>query len=238
MEHDDNYKKPIALSWSGGKDCAYALHQLKIKNEYEVTCLLSTFSSEYRRLSMHGVKEELIEAQADSLGLPLLKVVLQDNSYETYEKQMSAALQQLKDQNIYTIAFGDILLEDLRRYREEKNNVAGIQSIFPLWGMSTNMLPYDFIRKGFKAITCCVSDEHLNETFCGRVIDKNFLQSLPPGVDLCGENGEYHSFCFDGPIFKRKINFNKSETIYRSPDVNTAATIDTKGFWYTDLKLV
>lgn len=228
-------KIPIILSWSGGKDFAYALHTLMQSGQYEVKYLLSTINGNNKRLSMHGVREELIEMQAKQTGIPLLKVYVYESNNEEYERQMEKLLLRVRTEGVDTIAFGDILLEDLRKYREEKNNAVAIKSIFPLWKLSTKNLINDFLKLGFQTITCCVSDEYLTEKHCGRVIDEDFVSALPQTVDPCGENGEYHSFCFAGPIFKNEIRFTKGEIIYRPLELKTSEAIATKGVWYCDL---
>ena len=228
-------KIPIILSWSGGKDCSYALHQLKEANIYEVKYLLSTINGNNHRLSMHGVPESLIEKQAESIGIPLIKVYVYESNNEEYEKQMLATLLKLKLEDIDTIAFGDILLEDLKQYREVKNLSIGMKSIFPIWKKDTNQLVKDFIGKGFQSIICCVSEQYLTQEFCGKIIDEPFIQSLPATVDACGENGEYHSFCFDGPVFQWPIAFTIGKKIYK-PFTNPTGN-NNSGFWYCDLNL-
>ena len=228
-------KTPVIFSWSGGKDSAYALHQLLQENIYDVKYLLSTMNGHNQRLSMHGVHESLIEKQAESIGIPLLKVYVYENNNEEYEKQMAALLFNVKQQGIDTIAFGDILLEDLKKYREEKNSAIGMKSIFPIWGKDTGYIVKDFVGKGFRSITCCVSGQFLSENDCGKIIDENFINSLPANIDPCGENGEYHSFCFDGPLFKNEIRFTKGDTIYKFLEIKQTSPTKTKGFWYCDL---
>jgi uncharacterized protein (TIGR00290 family) len=195
-------KERIILSWSGGKDSAYALYQLQQSEQYEVAYLLSTFNGTLRRLSMHGVQEALIETQAAAIGIPLLKVYVYESNNAEYEQQMAAVLQQAYNEGIQTVAFGDIFLEDLRAYREEKMRQVGMACIFPLWQRDTRQLVHDFIQQGFVTVTCCINDGYLDESWVGRVIDEAFLANLPTNVDPCGENGEFHSFCMTGPIFQ------------------------------------
>ena len=196
---------PAVLSWSGGKDCAYALHTLAAEGLYEVKYLLSTFNGTTKRLNMHGVPEALMEAQAAEIGIPLIKVYVFNSSNEAYETAMAKALTDVRGEGISHIIFGDIFLDDLRNYREKTMQVLGMQTHFPLWKLDTLALIKDFLAKKFRSIACCVHDAYLPREWAGRIIDESFLKELPPSVDACGENGEYHSFCFDGPIFKKPL---------------------------------
>jgi uncharacterized protein (TIGR00290 family) len=236
-------KLPIILSWSGGKDSSYTLHTLLNDSRYEVKYLLSTINGNYKRLSMHGVREELIEAQANSTGIPLLKVYVYEADNAEYERQMTETLLKVKAEGINTVAFGDIFLEDLRQYREDKMKSIGMHCIFPIWKKDTQWLVKDFIEKGFKTITCCINDGYLDESWCGRIIDSTFVAELPPTVDPCGENGEFHSFCYEAPIFQQKINIGIGEKTYKELLLKTkdhptpVKDVGTKGFWYCDLLL-
>ncbi len=236
-------KIPAIISWSGGKDCAYALHTILAEGLYEVKYLLSTFNGHHKRLSMHGVPEVLIEEQAKQLGIPLVKVYVFTSSNEEYEAAMAKALSALQAEGITHIIFGDIFLEDLRRYRENSMQAIGMQTIFPLWKNDTLVLVKDFIAKKFRSITCCVYDAYLGREWVGRRIDDNFLNELPLNVDPCGENGEYHSFCFDGPIFKKPLQISTGEVIYKALEINTTAsdgsvaTSTASGFWFCELAL-
>ncbi len=236
-------REKIILSWSGGKDSAYALYQLQQNDQYEVVYLLSTFNGTLRRLSMHGVQEALIEAQAKAIGLPLLKVYVYESSNAAYEQQMSNVLQQAYNEGIRTVAFGDIFLTDLRTYREEKMRLAGMNCIFPLWQRDTLQLVHDFISDGFVTVTCCINDGYLDENWVGRTINMDFVRELPANVDPCGENGEFHSFCMDGPIFQQPIAIAVGERTYKAlPPITTPhptpiVDVGTKGFWYCELEL-
>lgn len=235
--------KPKAIfAWSGGKDSSYCLNEVFEQNEFEVVYLLTTLNAEFKRISMHGVREELLDRQAESIGITQLKVWLHEASYESYEKQMEEMLLKAKSEGIEHVIFGDIFLEDLRIYRENNMSKIGMKAIFPLWKRSTSELIQSFIEKGFETITCCVNDAQLDENWVGKVIDSNFINELPENVDPCGENGEYHTFCYAGPIFKKKINFEIGEKIYRPLDVQLDDSCNsdsnkkiTKGFWYCDL---
>lgn len=236
-------KEPIILSWSGGKDSSYTLHQLLNDERYEVKYLLSTINGTYKRLSMHGVREELIEAQASSIGIPLLKVYVYEASNAEYEQQMNNMLMKAKSEGINTVAFGDIFLDDLRIYREEKMKSIGMNCMFPIWKKDTAWLVKDFIAKGFKTFTCCINDGYLDESWCGRLIDENFIKELPSTVDPCGENGEFHSFCFEGPIYKIPVGVIQGEKTYKELLLKTKdhptpiKDVGTKGFWFCDLLL-
>lgn len=225
------------MSWSGGKDSAYALHLVLKAQVYDVQFLISTFNEPVQRLSMHGVRETLIEAQATEIGIPLLKAYVTESSNEHYEQQLAAALAKVKEQGIHHIIFGDIFLEDLRQYRETLFAGMGMQVVFPLWKMDTRQLVTDFIQHGFKTITCCISTAWLPKEMLGRQVDADFLQDLPAAADPCGENGEYHSFCYDGPIFKHAIPVHTGEMIYREMPLKTqeGEKEEVPGFWYVDI---
>lgn len=236
-------KIPLILSWSGGKDSSYTLHQLLNDGRYEVKYLLSTVNGTYKRLSMHGVREELIEAQARSIGISLLKVYVYEASNAEYEQQMNNMLLKAKSEGINTVAFGDIFLEDLRIYREEKMKSIGMNCLFPIWKKDTAWLVKDFIAKGFKTYTCCINDGYLDESWCGRLINESFIKELPSTVDPCGENGEFHSFCFEGPIYKMPVSIIQGEKTYKELLLKTKdhptpiKDVGTKGFWFCDLLL-
>lgn len=228
------------VSWSGGKDSAYCLHKVLSENLFEVKYLLTTVNSNFKRVSMHGVREDLLDAQADSIGIPLLKVFVHEGTNMEYEKQMSDLLLKAKREGIEYVIFGDIFLEDLRTYRETNLAKVGMKAEFPLWKTDTSFLIRDFLKQKFKTITCCVNDAYLNEEWVGKEIDQNFADGLPLNVDPCGENGEYHTFCYEGPIFKKKINFAIGEKVYKPLEIKNTDTpvITTKGFWFADLIFV
>jgi uncharacterized protein (TIGR00290 family) len=207
--------KPKAIfNWSGGKDSALALHKVIVSGEYDVKYLLTTVSSGFKRIIQHGVREELLEAQAESIGIPLHKLFLPENpDMEIYNSVIRESLMKFKEENIHTGIFGDIFLEDLRKYREEKLAEVNVNAVFPLWKMNTHELIKNFVESGFKAVIVCVNENYLDKSFAGREIDKNFINDLPAGVDPCGENGEYHSFVYDGPIFRKPVKFKRGEII-------------------------
>jgi uncharacterized protein (TIGR00290 family) len=193
-------KEKVLLSWSGGKDSASAFHEISQDQRYEIVGLLTTVTEDYRRISMHGVREALLEQQARSIGLPLSKVLISKNgSNEEYESQMKEALLKFQQSGVNTVVFGDIFLEDIRKYREGNLARVGMKGVFPIW--KKDNLPQTFIDSGFKAIVTCIDAKALNKKFVGRLIDREFLDELPAGIDPNGENGEFHSFVFDGPIF-------------------------------------
>src|SRR5580698_5662350 len=188
-------KEKIVFCWSGGKDSALALNRLRRDNRYEIVSLLTTCNEHFQRVSMHGVRLELLERQAESIGLPLEKIfVSQRSSNEEYQQKMSACLLAYKTRGVTACAFGDIFLEDLKRWREENLAKVGLRGIFPLWKNDTRELIREFIALGFGTVICCVNDAYLGETAVGRKIDADFISSLPAEVDPCGENGEFHSF--------------------------------------------
>jgi len=204
----------VLLSWSGGKDSALALYEIGKNLRYETVSLLTTLTKDYHRISMHGVPEVLLEKQANSIGLPLSKVFIsKDGSNEEYEARVKEALLKFQKLGVSSVVFGDILLEDLRKYREENLAKVGMKGIFPLWGMSN--LYQTFIDLGFKAIVTCVDAKALDKRFVGRLFDQRFLAELPDSADPNGENGEFHTFVFEGPIFREKIAYKTGEVVNR-----------------------
>lgn len=204
------------ISWSGGKDSSLALYEILKSKEYEVQALFTTITKDYDRVTMHGVRRELIEEQAKSIGIPLREVFIPKNvSNEEYSKIMEREMRKAKEEGISAVVFGDIFLEDVRKYREENLSKVSMKGIFPLWGRDSRKVVEDFIKLGFKAIVVCVDSKALSKKFIGRIIDEKFLEDLPSGVDPAGEYGEYHTFVFDGPIFKKKVNFELGEIVFR-----------------------
>lgn len=234
-------KEKVLFCWSGGKDSAMALHLVLKENRYEVVALLTTLNANVKRVSMHGIREKLLEQQAASIGLPLIKVYVSEGTNAEYEKVMETLLLKQKALGVTKVIYGDIFLEDLRAYRENKLAKIGLVAEFPLWKRNTNELITFFLLSNFKTVTCCVNDAYLGKEEVGAEITKKFIKVLPYNVDPCGENGEYHTFCYDGPIFKTPIKFSIGEKIYKpleiattGRDVCTAAS-QTKGFWYCEL---
>lgn len=232
--------KPKALfCWSGGKDSALALHKVLQEDKYEVLALLTTLNAQFKRISMHGVREELLEQQVTSIGLPLIKMYVNEGTNSEYEKEMEVLLLQYKAKGVTKVIFGDIFLEELRSYREKNLTNIGLTAEFPLWKRDTKELINEFLALKFKTLTCCVNDGYLGKNKVGKEIDSDFIKSLPESVDPCGENGEYHTFCYDGPIFKTPIKFSVGEKIYKpleikSLDCDLESSV-TKGFWFCEL---
>jgi uncharacterized protein (TIGR00290 family) len=208
--------EPILFCWSGGKDSAMALHALLQRTELRVAALLTTVTEGYDRISMHGVRRELLERQAKSIGLPLHEVFIPPQCVNPiYEARMEEALRMHYDKGVRTVAFGDIFLEDLRAYREKNLARMGMTALFPIWKRDTRELIRAFHSANFRAITVCVDSKVLDRSFAGRELDKAFFRDLPPHADPCGENGEFHTFVFDGPIFHAPIPVRTGEIIQR-----------------------
>lgn len=235
------------FNWSSGKDSALALYKIQQNPEFEINCLLTSVNQQFQRISMHGVRVELLEQQAESIGIPLeIMQIPEMPTMEVYENVMRKTLEKLKSKGITHSVFGDIFLEDLRQYREDKLATMGFKGVFPIWKIPTHDLIQEFITLGFKTIVVCVNEKYLDKSFVGRIIDQQFIDDLPENVDVCGENGEFHTFSFDGPIFSKPIDFEIGEIVYRKYEKpkqdssNTACdTNDTSafdfGFWYCDL---
>src|ERR1051326_238141 len=209
--------KPKAVfNWSGGKDSALALRKLLQSGEFEFSYLVTSVSKQYNRISQHGVRAELLEQQAKSIGISLHKLIMPEfPTMETYNQMMEEALTRFSLKNIHYSIFGDIFLADLRKYREQQLAKANFTAAFPLWEISTKKLAEEFIDSGFKAIIVCIDEKHLDKKFVGREFDREFLNDLPKSVDPCGEYGEFHSFVYEGPIFQKPILFTKGEIVYR-----------------------
>lgn len=207
-------KEQIVLLWSGGKDSALALYQLQ--QNYEIAGLLTTFTEDYDRVTMHGVRRSLLEAQVNALGQRLIPMTIRPASNNSvYEQSMRRVLLELKAQGIFKIASGDIFLEDVRRYRAERLKEVEMELVTPLWGRNSASLLQEFFAQGFRAITVCVSSQWLDAGFVGRELNERFLAELPARVDHCGENGEFHSFVYDGPPFGHPVRFQLGETVLR-----------------------
>lgn len=208
--------EPIALCYSGGKDSVLALNALRVQGQYQVVDLITTVTDAYDRVSMHGTRRSLIRAQCEALGLPLGEVVVPaESSLSVYEERMGEAFAGLYNKGIRHVAFGDIFLHGLRTYREEQLAVYGLEGVFPIWGRSTKTLAHRFIDEGYGAVTVCVNAQVLDASFVGRTFDESFLADLPPSVDPCGENGEFHTFVHAGPVLPEQIPFTHGKTIQR-----------------------
>ena len=208
--------KKLLFGWSGGKDSALALHEIKRGNQYQIVSLLTTVTQDYDRISMHGVRRVLLEQQAKSLDLPLHQVLIpKDCSNEIYAAKMTEALNLFKQQGVEDVAFGDIYLEDVRKYREENLAKLKMKGVFPIWGRNSAELMRSFIAQGFRAVVSCIDTKVMDKKFLGRQLDEDFIAELPPNIDPCGENGEFHSFVYDGPVFKEKIAYRPGEKVLR-----------------------
>jgi len=206
----------LVLSWSGGKDSAMSLYELRRSKQYEVVGLLTTVTQDYERISMHGVRRILLEQQAESVGVPLRKVLIPKTcTNEIYERLMAEEMERLKRGGVFLVAFGDIFLQDLKDYREQNLAKAGLKGVFPVWKRNSRELVESFINLQFKSIVTTCDPRVIGEEFCGRIINKRFLTELPTTVDPAGENGEFHSFTFDGPIFKQPVSFTVGEKVLR-----------------------
>lgn len=227
-------KKISLFNWSGGKDSCLALHHILAADTFEVRCLLTTVNEAFNRVSMHGLREALLIAQAESIGIPLYQVRLSESpTMEAYEESMHKHLDTLRSKGLEYSIFGDIFLEDLRTYREQKLAQIGLKGVFPLWKRDTKELISEFISLGYRTIVVCAQKGL--EDFCGRVIDEHFIADLPAGIDPCGENGEFHTFVFDGPIFKSPIQFSLGEKVYKEFPKPNGEEGEASGYWYIDL---
>ncbi|SHE43059.1 diphthine--ammonia ligase [Chryseobacterium sp. OV279] len=234
--------KPKAVfNWSSGKDSALALYKTLQENRSEVITLLTSINKEFQRISMHGVHISLLEKQAESLGLPLIKMELpKEPSMEEYRELMNKTMSEIQAMGITQSVFGDIFLEDLRKYREDQLKSIGMEGVFPLWKQNTTDLIHEFLDLGFKTIVTCVNETYLDKSFAGRIIDRDFIRDLPKNVDPCGENGEFHTFTFDGPIFREPVQFEIGETVkktYPKPKANPDDQDEAYVFWFCDLIL-
>jgi len=228
--------KKVVLFWSAGKDSAMALHSIQNDKSFELIALITTLNEDYKRISMHGISEQILDRQCEVLDIPLIKMWVPgmlDN--DSYERVFLDLCRDLKNNGVEFLAFGDIHLEDLRKYREELVNRAGLKACFPLWNKPTLDLMNNFIFQGFKAITCCINTEVLGEDWLGRQLDRKFLEDLPEGVDPCGENGEYHTFCYSGPVFKDSIPYQTGELVFKPLKINQVEGGSESGFLFLDI---
>lgn len=230
------------FNWSTGKDSALALHYLLQDERYSIDKLITTVNSHYNRVSMHGLRKELLIAQTNAINIPASLIELPEiPSMEIYEQKMLETVSRLKTNGFTHSAFGDIFLEDLRVYRENQLAKQNINAVFPIWKRETKELLNEFLDLGFKTIIVCANSKYFGEDFVGTIIDKNFINNIPKNVDPCGENGEFHTFCFDGPIFSKPIPFTIGKKVYREYDApKTDDSIckndaEKYGVWYCDL---
>lgn len=229
-------KKKVSVSWSGGKDSAFALYKVLRAHELEVVSLHTSLNDQLKRVGMHGTPESLIEAQAFEMGIPLEKIyVPADSSNDSYEGAMLAYYRRVKEQGVSAVVFGDIFLEDLKIYREQLLAKAGLEGIFPLWQQNTSQLIEEFLKEGFKTAICAADAKYFTKDTAGKVIDQEFISQLPKDVDPCGERGEFHSFVFEGPLFKNPVNYALGETVYKDYSLG-GSTGGKPGFWFADLQ--
>lgn len=209
---------PILLAWSGGKDCLMALQRLRADPHWQVVALLTTVNRTYDRIAMHGVRRAILEAQAESLGLPLLAVEMDwPGSNEAYEEAHARALAEARMRwpGVRHCAFGDLFLQDVRDYRVRQLGQAEWRAVFPIWGEDTAELSRRFVAEGHRAMLCCVDTQQLDAAFCGRAYDGALLDALPAGVDPCGERGEFHTLSCGGPLFRTPLRLRRGESVLR-----------------------
>lgn len=212
------------LSWSSGKDSAWALQVLKQRPDVELVGLLTTVNVDHQRVAMHAVRRELLRAQAESVRLPLREILIpQKCTNEAYEAAMGAAMAQAREDGVQAVAFGDLFLEDIRAYREKQMAPTGLSPLFPLWGRPTGKLAQEMIAGGLRARLTCVDPRQLDASAVGQAFSGSFLDALPPSVDPCGENGEFHTFAWDGPMFEEPVRVTPGEVTQHD------------GFWFADL---
>ena len=209
-------KDRILVGWSGGKDSAMTLYELKKMENIEIAALLTTVTEGYDRISMHGVRRDLLVQQVDALGFPLEEIPIpQACTNEIYEQRMQETLKKCQVRGITTAAFGDLFLQEVRSYREERMSRIGMRCMFPVWERPTAEFAQEFINLGFRAVVVCVDTTAIGREFAGREYDRDFIRDLPAGADPCGENGEFHTFVYDGPIFSRPVQVQRGEKVLR-----------------------
>lgn len=218
--------KKTWLSWSSGKDSAWALHVLRQSPEYEVTGLFTTINGAFNRVAMHGVRVELLRLQAQAVGLPLYPIEIPyPCSDEQYDYAMTDFVMLARSNGVRCMAFGDLFLQDVRRYREERMQGTGIDTVFPLWGKPTRFLLDEMLAGGLRSCLTCVDPRVLPAEFAGRELTPELIRSMPPTIDPCGENGEFHTFVFDGPMFSQPL------------DVELGDVVERDGFVFADCRL-
>ena len=234
-------KQKITVSWSGGKDSAFALYKILLSNKYEVVGLHTLIGEETRRVGLHGVREEMISLQASALGLPVEFIFLPSaDDHQQYESVMGTYYKICKKNGTDAVLFGDIFLEDLKKYREGLLSDPGLIPVFPLWKIDSNILLNDFINLGFKTLICSANAKFFNEEHLGKTIDSHFVKNLSSEVDVCGENGEFHTFVYDGPLFKKPVNFTLGEvvkkdyTYHKKNDDGSIGKLESS-FWFQDI---
>ena len=219
-------KKKAIVSWSTGKDSAYAYHKALQSGEYDIVGLLTTITETFERVSMHGTRESLLDEQARLLGVPIIKIHIPwPCTNDIYEEKMREAVAEVKTQGVTHMIFGDLFLEDIRNYREEKMAGTELNCVFPLWGIDTTELAKEMVASGLRSVLVCIDPKALDAGYAGRIYDETLLKDFPPHIDPCGENGEFHTAVIAGPMFDSPINFTLGEVVERS------------GFVYADVFL-
>lgn len=231
-------KEKAVFNWSGGKDSALALYKILQEGRYKVVALLTTVNRVSRRSSMHGIPVSLLEKQAQSIGIPLYVVDLTPKgNMDDYQSAMEGAVKYFKAQGVSHFVFGDIFLHDVRSYREKQLLPYGVEIVEPLWGRTSGEIMEEFLGSGLRTVVVTVTDGMLDKRFVGRTIDRDFVRDLPPGIDVCGENGEYHTFCYAGGMFSSEIPFSLGE-IFRAayPIKLEDGTVKEYSYWLADLR--
>ena len=229
--------KKVFFNWSGGKDSSLAFYHILKQKEFSIEYLLTNISAEHQRISMHGISLELLKLQAESLDIPLETMsIIKDATMEDYGKQVTDKMAFFTNKQISDCVFGDIFLEDLKTYRENQLKPLGITAHFPLWKRPTSEIIKEFIDLGFKAKVVSINAKLLDQSFVGRELDQSFINDLPDNVDVCGENGEFHSFVYDGPIFKQPLPIKVGKIVKREYKSDENSEWDT-AFWFADLEL-
>ena len=228
--------KKAVLFWSAGKDSAMALHRLKQNPQVEIMGLVTTLNSDFKRISMHGIAEKVLDRQVEQLGFPVIKMWVsnQPDNY-SYEASFLKTCTQLVEMGVDTLVFGDIFLEDLRIYREDLATKAGLKTYFPLWKSSSVELQKELSDGGFEAITCCVQSDKLGKDWIGKQLNPEFFMKLPPGIDPFGENGEFHTFCYNGPVFRNPITYETGEVVFKPLQIKQTERAEDAGFLYLDI---
>ncbi|OEK06701.1 Dph6-related ATP pyrophosphatase [Roseivirga misakiensis] len=229
-------KKQAIFNWSGGKDSALALYHTLNNHAFEIRELITTVNADLERISMHGVRKSMLQKQVQAIGLPLSIISLPtDIDMASYDAVMKKELSLLREKGVTHSIFGDIFLEDLKNYRVERLKEVGLEGNFPLWKRDTNELIQEFLSLGFKTLVVAIDGSKLDKSFAGRVLDEDFLNDLPENVDPCGENGEFHTFVFDGPIFKAPVKFEKGEVVGKAYELSKGNPENTVTYWFQDL---
>lgn len=224
-----------ALFWSGGKDSAFALWQIKQEKQLDIKYLITTVNRNFNRVSMHGLREDVIERQVNETGYPLMKMLVEGGSNKDYENSLSLIIERLKIEGINKVIYGDIFLEDLREYRDDFLKKHQMEGIYPLWKQDTTVLFQNMKKAGFRTVICCVSSNVLNEGYAGEELTTQLISTMPKTVDTCGENGEFHTFCFAGPVFQNSIEFKLGEKVFKPLQIKSEESQIQAGFWFIDI---